>query len=81
LLTRCRGGRGGGGGEGGGGGGGGGGGVGGDKTEEEVCINDPPALSGGNGQCACVEPVSWLSMKVTARDGHNPITPGARPFA
>lgn len=27
-----------------------------------------------------VEPVSWFSMKVTARDGHHPTTPGGFPF-
>ena len=30
---------------------------------------------GGKGQWACVEPVSWLSTKVTALDGHHPRTP------
>jgi hypothetical protein len=27
----------------------------------------------------CVEPVSWFSIKVTARDGHHPRTPGGFP--
>jgi len=30
-------------------------------------------------QCFWVEPVSWLSMNVTARDGHHPISPGGLP--
>jgi hypothetical protein len=37
----------------------------------------------GKGQCACVDPVSWLSTKVTAREGHLPIMPahGSRRLA
>jgi len=27
----------------------------------------------------CVEPVSWFSRKVTAREGHHPMTPGGLP--
>ena len=34
-------------------------------------------LCWGKGQCAWVDPVSWLSMKVTARDGHHPIMPAS----
>jgi len=28
----------------------------------------------------CVEPVSWFSRKVTAREGHQPMTPGGLPW-
>ncbi|BAT08443.1 Os09g0457532 [Oryza sativa Japonica Group] len=37
-------------------------------------------LSEGNGHEFCVEPVSWLSMKVTAFSGSQPIIPGALPL-
>ena len=33
-------------------------------------------LCWGKGQCAWVDPVSWLSRNVTAREGHHPIMPG-----
>ncbi|GJM86948.1 hypothetical protein PR202_ga02853 [Eleusine coracana subsp. coracana] len=36
-------------------------------------------LLAGKGHMCCVEPVSWLSMKVTALAGHHPIMPGALP--
>ena len=29
----------------------------------------------------CVEPVSWFSRKVTAREGHQPMRPGGLPAA
>lgn len=32
------------------------------------------------GKPTCVEPVSWFSMKVTALEGHQPITPGGFPW-
>lgn len=31
-------------------------------------------------QCLCVEPVSWLSRNVTAREGQMPLRPGGRPW-
>lgn len=30
-------------------------------------------------ELTCVEPVSWFSKKVTAREGHHPMTPGGFP--
>lgn len=33
----------------------------------------------GKGQCCCVDPVSWLSTKVTELSGHQPIMPLALP--
>ena len=39
-----------------------------------------PKESSGKGQWRCVDPVSWLSMKVTARPGHHPIRPGGLPL-
>mmetsp|Transcript_5541 Transcript_5541/g.14943 ORF Transcript_5541/g.14943 Transcript_5541/m.14943 type:complete len:204 (+) Transcript_5541:791-1402(+) len=33
----------------------------------------------GYGQWLSVDPVSWLSRKVTAREGHSPMTPGGLP--
>ncbi len=38
------------------------------------------SLTCGKGQWLSVEPVSWLSMKVMARLGHMPMTPGGRPW-
>ena len=31
-------------------------------------------------QCCCEDPVSWLSVNVTAISGHHPIRPGALPW-
>jgi hypothetical protein len=36
-------------------------------------------LSDGNGHLFCVDPVSWLSMNVTAFSGVHPIKPAALP--
>jgi hypothetical protein len=37
------------------------------------------SLSSSGSYLTCVEPVSWFSKKVTAREGHQPITPGGLP--
>jgi hypothetical protein len=39
----------------------------------------PAWRSAGKGQWFCGWPVSWLSVKVTARCGTQPTSPGGRP--
>ena len=39
-----------------------------------------PAATSTQPYAQCHPPVSWFSMKVTAREGHMPIMPGGRPW-
>lgn len=49
------------------------------KINLERISNSTRVLLKGEVQ-TWVEPVSWFSIKVTARDGHHPRTPGGFPF-